>query len=571
MKTLQILTVYYATNNTDSAKRYANIMLEYGIKTKRLRFQGVAYANLAEIESQLGNYAEQIKYLIKGLQLMEGSKDVEGLMRMNVRLTEAFLASDDTTNTLIHLKKTEGYYNTLEERKRKYIYSKMNLIMGSISLKRNKPKAAIEYFNNALERISVEGVPWMKARALQSLGKTYNIMGDVTKARDFYSKALTISKDLNSHIDISACREGLASLLIKQDRTDSALVFIQQAEKMARKMNDQLTLVKVYDKYIDLYTKLGNSNKKIFYLEAKQKLRDSLNAVSFNEALADAQIKLRNHEKEKENELLNEKNKVLELEVKNSRGRILLIVIIGLGLVFVLLFRNTYQKLKSEKTNIELEHKLLRSQMNPHFMFNSLSTIQSFVLSETPIKAAKYLSLFSNLMRRTLDNSRKDYIFLEEEIDVLNSYLELEAIRMNRLMNFSFQYDKQSLGGILVPPMLIQPHLENSIKHGLKNLPENVPGEITVSFRLYEKALYCVITDNGIGINESMKLKVNSPAHQSSGIDITKKRLELLCKNMRIQYYFKISDRSDQSPLDITGTIVEFILPWKYETKGSHS
>ncbi|WP_146090710.1 sensor histidine kinase [Aureitalea marina] len=192
---------------------------------------------------------------------------------------------------------------------------------------------------------------------------------------------------------------------------------------------------------------------------------------------------------------------------------------------------------------MELEGQALQSQMNPHFVFNSLNSIQSFVSSGDELKAEVYLAKFSDLLRKTLESSKKTRIPLSDEINMLERYLELESMRFGDRLNYSLEVDeKLETDLIQVPAMLIQPFVENAIVHGIGPKPSG--GEVKVSFdKVDDKTLLCRVKDNGVGRN-----KTQNTLHQSMGTDIVRRRLELMGPNENGQVeYIDLVDEKEQS------------------------
>ena len=171
----------------------------------------------------------------------------------------------------------------------------------------------------------------------------------------------------------------------------------------------------------------------------------------------------------------------------------------------------------------QLEGQALQSQMNPHFVFNSLNSIQSFVSSGDELKAEVYLAKFSDLLRKTLESSSSERISLAEEINMLNRYLELESMRFGDRLKYNITTEQGLETDLIkVPAMLIQPFVENAIVHGIGPRPEG--GEVKVHFEMKDDSLLrCSVIDNGVG-----RAAKNNGIHQSMGTDIVKRRLELL-------------------------------------------
>ncbi|MCB9262144.1 MAG: histidine kinase [Flavobacteriales bacterium] len=239
-----------------------------------------------------------------------------------------------------------------------------------------------------------------------------------------------------------------------------------------------------------------------------------------------------------------------------------LLIALALIALILLIFRFRTRSISKSYQHklVDLELKALRSQMNPHFIFNSLNSIQYFVLKNEPKAAYTYLTKFSSLMRMILQNSRVKYITLKEERDWLYTYLELEKLRMENQLEFSIEVeDELNEKQIFVPSMLIQPYIENAIIHGL--LPKEANRNLTVHFRKKQNKLECTIEDNGIGREQSAILNQNrTKKHKSQGIKVTGERLEILTQDMQEKPEFNIVDLYDENNNPI-GTRVTLILP----------
>lgn len=215
-----------------------------------------------------------------------------------------------------------------------------------------------------------------------------------------------------------------------------------------------------------------------------------------------------------------------------------------------------------EKQLFELEQKALQLQMNPHFLFNSLNSIQSFVLNNDTDNAIRYLSKFSQLMRRTLANSRESMIPLRDEIQALTLYLEIEKLRFDEKFGFTIHLDPNIDDSYIeIPPMILQPYVENAIIHGLMHTTEK--GLLRINISLEKENIICVIEDNGVGREKAAEIKKQSGIERKSrGMLITKERLEILNLYSKDQYTVKIIDLKDGNG-KATGTRVEVRLMYK--------
>ncbi|MEL6251857.1 MAG: two-component regulator propeller domain-containing protein [Bacteroidota bacterium] len=218
------------------------------------------------------------------------------------------------------------------------------------------------------------------------------------------------------------------------------------------------------------------------------------------------------------------------------------------------------EKLKIEKDLIQLEQKALRLQMNPHFLFNALNSIQGLITKEDSKKARYYLAKFSKLMRLVLENSRESMIPLEDEIETLEHYLTVEQFSSGEKFDYEINCDEEiDPEEILIPPMMVQPFIENSIIHGVAHLQEK--GRIEVEFRKIHQRIECYITDNGVGRKKAAAIKSQrAHKHKSTALLVTQERLDILSKGADWGKSIEIVDLQDQAG-EASGTRVILRLP----------
>ena len=218
------------------------------------------------------------------------------------------------------------------------------------------------------------------------------------------------------------------------------------------------------------------------------------------------------------------------------------------------------QAFKTRQQMQELEGMALRAQMNPHFIFNSLNSVQYFIVDKDMETANRYLGRFGQLIRQTLDNSAQSMISLEQEKNYLVTYLELEQMRMPG----TFDYTVTVAPGVepeqlFLPAMLLQPYVENAVKHGMMHKTGG-SGKIDIMMNMEQDRLLCRITDNGQGRAATQALKKNTPSHQSKGMTITEERIELLNKNQGAGIRYAVTDLKNENGVT-AGTCIEIRFP----------
>jgi sensor histidine kinase YesM len=246
-----------------------------------------------------------------------------------------------------------------------------------------------------------------------------------------------------------------------------------------------------------------------------------------------------------------------------------LLVVFGIFAIFYMIQRMRIQRIKREehlktefnKQLAQAETKALRAQMNPHFIFNSLNSINSFVIDQKHEIASDYLIKFSKLIRLILDNSRSDMISIDKELETLKLYVLLESARFDNKFTCTYQVAGDvNINSIMIPPMLLQPFVENAIWHGL--MQKEGPGTIAIDIKKAdEEYLNISITDDGIGREKAAELKSKSATHKSHGLKVTALRIDMMNKLNSTGAKVEIVDLKDEQG-EATGTRVELIIPF---------
>ncbi|MEZ2445577.1 histidine kinase [Chitinophaga sp. RCC_12] len=239
----------------------------------------------------------------------------------------------------------------------------------------------------------------------------------------------------------------------------------------------------------------------------------------------------------------------------------LLVVLIGLRYIIRRIKQAEKRKTEYNRRIAELEAKALTNQMNPHFIFNSLNSVQHLILEKEEKQALNFLADFATLMRQMLNNSRKSYISLEEEIAFLTRYLELEKIRFAHSFTYHFiMEDALKEYTIYIPPMIIQPIVENAIKHGLA--PKNISGYLEIRLEMVDDLLYCSVDDDGIGWDKSNSIKSSRLIkHESTALSVIKERLQIIKSFNGSVGKLEIIDKFKSGFGNKEGTLVEILIP----------
>ena len=332
-----------------------------------------------------------------------------------------------------------------------------------------------------------------------------------------------------------------AEILFAQNRKSEAEAFMNKSIAISEKQNDLYLAKYNLDFMFNLYEKEGNYKEALGYYKKRSVVMDSVYSTNNRRAIERLSLEYDTENKNKEIQFLNAEKELNQSMLSKSRqlqGLFLIIAFFSVVILALLwsrhknkvktdlLIKETLQK-SYEKKLSDTEMRALRAQMNPHFLFNSLNSINSFIIKNQQEEATEYLSKFSMLIRKVLSNSKEKRVTLANELEALSLYLELEALRFNNTFEYTITLAPNVEKDYLeVPPLIIQPYVENSIWHGLSNKKDG-QGKLLVSIEQTDRILICTIEDNGIGRVSAKKLKEKNTIKQKSfGMNITKERLQ---------------------------------------------
>ncbi|WP_290839568.1 histidine kinase, partial [Flavobacterium sp.] len=435
-----------------------------------------AQATLARMYSDFGKYDKSIEYNTKIISFYESKKspDVNGFYTLGT----AYLNSG---SSFTELKKYGDAVTNLEKGLKVFVkigdvnnqsvaYAKL----ANVKIRQAKFDEAEALMKKSLEN---EIGPIYSANANVKFGLLYFKKKDFIKADLYLTKGLRLSEE------------------------NGALELQEQASDLLYQTNREL----------------GNFKKAFEMYELHDKLVDASKIEESKNQLAQQQLKYDYEKKELNYKLASEKENAAKNNLLTGLSGVLLLLVLG-GFFY---YRNSRQKQKIavlEKNQIR--QKLLLSQMNPHFIFNSIQNIRSLIRDKKDEAAVNYLNRFSKLTRQILENSDENYISLSEEIEMINNYLAIQQLLYSNSFEFSVDVAEEiETEAIFLPPMLTQPFIENAIKHGLSGMKTG--GKIAVKFYQKEGKLFFEVTDNGRGFDASEK----NENHKSMAMAITRERL----------------------------------------------
>ncbi len=364
--------------------------------------------------------------------------------------------------------------------------------------------------------------------ALSNIGWNFYLENMDDSSIYYFEKSLKLSLPANIYAMATNSLGNLGTVYRDLNNPEKAIKYYKKAIDYGLKINDLYNLQWIYMDMSNMYLRLKDTANAFKNYVLFKKYSDSYLKTSSQQGLTDARLRYEADTHNKEVELLS-------LRLKNNRllnyglaGAILLASVIGL-----LIFRGS--RLKDKRRISEMNRKIseitqanLRQQMNPHFIFNTLNSIQYYMYQHDKLATNNYLTKFSNLMRKVLDNSQHTSVPLSDELSALNLYLDLESIRFKDKFDYKITVDEE-IDPLMykVPTMLIQPYVENSISHGI--IPGEEKGLVNIDLKLNKEYILCTIEDNGIGRDAARERKSKrGDNHNSLGTQIVKSRLDLV-------------------------------------------
>jgi tetratricopeptide (TPR) repeat protein len=468
-----------------TAIRYYQVAIEGNRQNKNFRGLGLALANLGELYSQMDDYEKAIL----------NSKDAL------LNLADVNMPYMQTASNLA------DYYITLGQ------------------------------YDSALHYLKLSNDVVKKTNDDETRVSNQSILARIYIGQRQYAKAKIILDETIASLAATDNKWALCRVLFNYSDLDTSL---GQYENGKAHLNEVLNISREYEfrpftvsalqKLALVYSKTGDYRSALQYQMEYINLKDSIATSKSKADLNDLEISYKTVQKEQEIVLLKKDNDIKNLQIKNSdRMKIFYLSLLGFSLLlFFTIFyqRNRRTKIQAQKIRAELETQILRSQMNPHFIFNSLNSIENFIMQNEKRLASDYLNKFSSLIRSILDSSRDELVPVAKDMESLKLYTDLEQLRFHNKFICHIYTDPQlTHGDYVVPPLLIQPYVENAIIHGIAHSHKEQL-ELTVKAIMQEGHIKYIIQDNGIGrVKASEYNRKNKPGHNSIGLQITADRI----------------------------------------------
>lgn len=546
------------------------------------------FANNAGVAARYNQkYDTAVSYYMMALKIAEKENDFKNIAISSNGIGNALGSMPNRENEAL-----QYFERSLKAEKK--IGNTLGMAMNYLSIsdyyiEKKDYKKARSYLNKLL-RIN------RKRKDQYGLAITYEFMGicalkegkDLEKAESYFKNALSRFRAMNNHHKESEVLASLGDVKLKQNQLEPAEDYYRESIALAEKFHQNGLIEKNALRLSKILEDKNMPQKALDYYKQGKAYGDSIKITEQNVKIEALTKKYDLAKKESHIQLL-QKDKALQQTKLNSQKnqldrRSIIMVLMGIGILFILIvfllqYRNyrtkkkttaRIQKEEKEKMNAIYERNLAKAEtivtrlrINPHFLFNSLNAITYLIQSEQNMKAIKYLKVFSRYTRMVLETSTKHVIPLREELKLADYYLMLEENRFEKDLTFHIiGDDTPEIEGTKIPPLLLQPFLENAIWHGL--LPSKCAEKILkILIEPYEKGIKISIDDNGVGRKSKGKQDPRK-THKSMGMDIIKERIDLFNKSYDGKINFTIIDKKDENGKPMGTRIVFDLLQKPY-------
>lgn len=560
-------------NDKDSAMYFVDESIQFARRSAQKTVMSSAFHLQATVYHYFGQVELSVSKNLIALQLATEANSIPKIIEFSLALGISQMTILNFQEARLYFQQALENANRIRDNRLKSI-AQLNL--GVIYLKEKNYKKAITFQNNALQTL-------MNLKDFDGLGMVYNNLGDIyretgdyAKALSNYNKSLVYFESSGNQAEIATVYHSVGIVFYKQGKHQNAINYLNRSVDIRSKFGFKGVIYDTYRAISEVYEKTGKYKLAHEYLRKYADYSDSAKTIESSAKIAELNELYRTEQREQfisiqADSIQRQKQEkqltsiqLENIQLKNSmQASILfgLVLIVFLGGIIVF-YRWNQTNIRQQQQQSEMNQTLLRAQMNPHFVFNAMSVIQSYIYENDTKNSSKFLVNFSKLMRLILENSSKEFILLETEIDILDKYLSIQKLRFGERFDYEIDaYNITALNDVFIPPMITQPFVENAIEHGRLHL--RTDGFIKVRFYQEGNMLYISVTDNGIGrkiADENNKGR----EHKSMAMKITKERIDNLNKKYRAEGFLLVED---YNKIERYGTKVLISIPYRMNSQ----
>lgn len=576
-----IAFAYYMKDESRKALQYRLKSADIYHKHSDKRREAGTFTHIGNCYLDLNMKDSVFYYYNKAIVLLVEDQDTTFLLQTYYNLGQIYLSMELFDNAMKNFRKALDLANASNSTIQSaccycYLGRAMSLqsdTLNGLAIENLIKSVRIFESNESVKHYDLEEKHYAYFSLAEAYLKAAKLTGKKTYADSCYmliQKASIYYLTVGSISNYVSCRYCYCDYLIFCQKYREALTEMLRLEKYLTTAEDRPTLsfISYYKNLYEVYSKLGDYKNALHYhekyMEYKMKfVNDStLNSIKDSEVERTHLLDSVNHHYETLQMVAEHQNEMQHKQLQTRLIMCIAVIIIMFGVVFFFFYKTTRENIEMglRQRMLETERSLLRTQMNPHFIFNALNSVQSFITSNNQLDAVRFLSKFAKLMRMILDHSMQQFVPLSNEMTSLGLYIDLEKARFNNRFDYRIDVDGNIDEELLnVPPMLIQPFVENAILHGLMHKAEG--GLIVISITDNgDKTLTCQITDNGVGRKAAAEIEKGEKAHKSVGMQLTRERLQDLNRKTKSELSYTITDLEDANG-NALGTQVTIVMP----------
>ncbi|MEQ9402515.1 MAG: histidine kinase [Cyclobacteriaceae bacterium] len=553
---LSRLGFYFQTaGNFDSSYYYLMKGLNHGVDTGDSLTIGSTNIGLGTIYQQRGQLDSALGSYFRALEISEQMDHKPMLITAKLNIATFYY---DHQPDRLRISDFEELLQTTREIGDQLREISVLEWLGYLEADSGEYDLAVKYFNDGLRVNKQVQDQNSEILLLQGVSYAHNLSGDHEQSVETNNKIIDLARSSGYELYLPAMYANNVTNYIALGNYDKAIENGLAAIYAGNKSGQKELYFKILPEMAIAYNKLGQSMKAYETQLEFTKLNKEIFDEEKSKQFAEMEAKYETAKKEAEIESLSQQAAIQTLEIQQKNQGIIIGVVLMLLIIISIFFIYERRSFKRKRNQTELEQRFLRSQLNPHFISNALVAVQNFMLKNNAEAAAQYLTKFSKLMREILENSRREFIPVEEEINMLTNYLDIHKLRLNDGFDYTIKLGENiDPETDTIPPMFIQPFLENSIEHGINPLEKK--GEITLSFEKQGEYISINVTDNGKGLGSKEK----STDHTSLSTTIIKERMEQFNKTLKSKIQLVLSEISNDNG-EIEGTKVELKVPFSY-------
>jgi len=547
---------YYYLRENDSCLYYYKEAIVKFEEIGNQKQVGKILGNIGVVYKRNLDYSKALEYYLKEIEIFKKINYSDGLPSIYTNMGSLSVLMEEYDRAEDYFKSSlEIAENTHNDGER--VNTLNNL--GVLYEKQNKLQEALDVYNKSLSILLNIGDSQMESKLYLNMGIIHRRNKDLDKASNYIQKSFKIRKLKGDYEELLSVYNELFEIAFARKKFGEAKQFVGMMEDLALMNSDAGWLSDVNRAYSELYRATGDYKSALEAYETHKVIADSLQSLQDEERYSDLMLKYDTDHSKQKVALMTQQGQIQKLELdKKNAWLVAMLVIMLLGIIAIVVsFR--INKLKAQQKLMSLDQKVLLSQMNPHFLFNALTAVQSLILDDKGDEANVYLCELGVLVRSILEDSRKENISLRKELVTLEKYIDLQKLRFDYPINYRFEVDdKIDLDEINIPPMLTQPFIENALVHAnLQNVP-NPEILIKLDF-VQDRYVEFSIQDNGIGVDASKKQHLMKEK-KSLATRIANDRIQIY--NYKSKYQMKL-DIIDLKSIDSRrqGTLARFLIP----------